>query len=660
MGVGETLELLRSRWGHAIDLALEAGQVPRSELPEAVARELRGPVAEAPDAGWLRRANIVGVNLRTIGGVWPLVPYSLTLPAVQSAIHLLPVTEPGVAASLYGPISWNVDPAIASEALAEHQPGLADAEAQLRAVVHLLHVTGRAVGMDVIPHTDRFSEIALAQPGLFEWLERRDDSIVRHGSDVTAMVEAAIVEWLVEVGTADDSPRPASARAFFDERTEATRTTALFGVPADAEGRRRRRIALVRRLHGLGLETVPATMAPPYRGLEVDPRPDGRIVDDLGMAWREFRMIEPTSMSRVFGPLTRFLLYEEGPGGDWTLDPDQARSAVWEYVVNRYAELRARFGFDFMRGDMAHVQPRPRGVATRVDDRYDILGAVAAKVRADGLPSFGFLAESFLAGPGFMAYGDEADHLEAAGADTALGDLQSVALDHPAFVQRLRWYRDLLDSRTFAPSFTVITADKDDPRFDAAFRRGNDLRFFIALFLADMPSYMSLGFEQRDPHIERAPNERYSKLYVFQLREGANATRGPYEFGQNLAQFEAIGRIRRAADDLRGELSVAEVTWLRPPDATAASALLAWTLSVPGSRSGPLVCLANLDLDDAAGPFALPVRSFDRTVDWSMLFTTVTGGRDPAPPAWNGRHWLVDGLGPGEARLYRIATGGPS
>jgi len=656
MDVGQTITLLRDRFGDAVDLALEAAADPPAELPEHVRARLLSPVALEPDGDWLKRANVVGINVRTIGDVWSVVAYALTLPAVQSAIHLLPITEPGVAASLYGQASWQVDPAIRSERLANRYPALASAEAQLRAVVHLLHVMGRTVGMDVVPHTDRFSEIALAQPDHFEWLERRGDRIVRHGAEVTTAVEERIWSWLVETGMADgafeDAVLASSPAVLFRELEERQRVGLLFGRADDSDGRRRRRIALVRVLHAAGYETVPATMGPPYRGIEVVPGAGGELVDELGLTWREFRMTEPTTMSRVFGPLARYHLYEPRQAGGWALDFHRPRTQVWRYVCQRYADLRDRIGFDFMRGDMSHVQMRSEGVAARVDDHYDLLGAVVGHVRDSGTPSFASLAESFLEAPGVMAYGAEADHLEMARADTALGDLQATAIDDPAFLRRLRWYRDLLATRSFAPSFTVMTADSDDPRFDGVYIRGNELRLFLGLFLADMPSYMSLGYEQRDVHLEPAPNEHYTKLYVFQLLRGPKATSGPYVFGTNRELFDRLSGIRVVADGLRDELARATVTWLCPPDATAGSRVMAWLLAGKPSH----ICLANLDLDNDAPPFGLPSRSLPTSLAWECLLSTAGTDLPMVAPEWNGRQWVVPGLGRGEGRVYRCTS----
>ena len=79
--------------------------------------------------------------------------------------------------SLYGPASWNLNPEFFSQELYLAEPQLDTVEKQLRAVVNILHLLGKAVGMDVIPHTDRFSEMALANPQHFEWLVRSQTEI---------------------------------------------------------------------------------------------------------------------------------------------------------------------------------------------------------------------------------------------------------------------------------------------------------------------------------------------------------------------------------------------------------------------------------------------------------------------------------------------------
>jgi hypothetical protein len=436
--------------------------------------------------------------------------------------------------------------------------------------------------------------------------------------------------------------------------SEEQRRRILFGLDEDLPGRTGRRSELVRHLHAYGFEPVPATMAPPFRGIRVDP--DKSYEDSYGLVWYDYLIIQPQSMSRVFGPLARYKLYErQDDNADWAIDFDCPRVEVWRYICEKYAEVQKRYGFDFMRGDMSHVQMRPSGVPQTIDSYYDILRAVKLHVqREEGMPYFGYLAETFLAPRNIMVYGDEVDHLEASDADTTLGDLQSNTVGTPEFLQRFRWYRDLLETRRVTPSFTVITGDKDDPRFDAFYQKGNVLRLFMALFLTDMPSYMALGFETRDIHSQPAPNEHYTKLYVFHEARGPKATKGPYRWGRNGAQFRALTQLRLYAEAIWPQIAGQRIRWLIPPDATGEAKHMAWTQR--DSSQAAFVFLANSDTHRPVHNFNLP--QIPRLPDGTKLafqFSTVRH-----PPEMDrvltdaGCGYRIAKLEPGEGRVYQV------
>lgn len=662
MPVAEALRILRARLGRRVDLALECAATappwPNAMAGEAsLPEELRSPVAGRPDGSWLKATNTVGINVRTVGSFWSVVQYALTLPAAFDSIHLLPIWEPGVVASLYGMSSWQINPEFFSAELAVACPALDTVERQLAFMVHLLHAMGRTVGMDVIPHTDRFSQIVLSHPSYFEWLRREGERIADHSADLHRLAEGAILAFLAEHGPAVPGIAfPSSAPAFFGALSEEQRLRVLFGEPRDRAGRERRRLLLVRHLNGLGLEPVPATMAPPYRGIEVDPRT--RIVDSDGNIWYDYYITRPEPMSRVFGPLARYKLYESlEDNADWALDFSRPRWEVWRYVCGHYAAVQQRYGFDFMRGDMSHVQMRPEGVPAVAGDAYDLLRAVKRTVRVEhGVSHFGYFAESFLAPRDVMGYGDEVDHLEASEADTTLGDLQSTVVGSPEFLQRLRRYHDLAAARRTVPSFTTITGDKDDPRFDGFYLAGNALRLFLALFLGDMPSYTALGFETRDPHPYPAPNEHYTKLYVFHEVDGPKATRGPYVWGRNAALFAQVTRLRLLAEQAVPLVRGRATRWLIAPDATAHHRHLAWTQA--GARPGYLF-VANTDTAAGVGPFDVPLPP---GLSGQEVLELELSTQDPAaaaePLAFSGRAYRVPGLAPAEGRAYRIRYAG--
>jgi hypothetical protein len=577
--IERVLETLERQYGSQFYTAFEANHYP-------------GPVSHALNCNWIKSANTVGINVRTLGDFWSIVPYAMTLPTAQNAIHLLPIFEPGVVSSLYGPTSWNINPEFYSPRLAQLFPHLNTVETQLSLVVRLLHLLGKAVGMDVIPHMDRFAEPVLANPSHFEWIQRHDMQIVQHHDTLYLDVRALLFEFLQKRGSVEPGLElPETAETFFEGWPENLRLRLMFGEKHQYQQRLDRRIEMVDLLYAHGYETLPATMGPPYRGIEVDPDPDAKIIDEAGRIWRDYRITRPEKFSRVFGPLARFKLYEtHNHNADWALDFHRPYTPAWQYVCDHYAAVQATFDFDFMRGDMSHVQMRPDGTPAHPDAYYDLLGAVKQFVLPQK-PYFGYFAESFLAPPGEMAYGDECDHLEASLADTTLGDLQSEPVGTPFFIRELHRYDALLRTRRFAPNFTIMTADKDDPRFDAFYLNGNETRHFIALFLTDMPSYMGLGFECRDPHPTPAPNEHYTKLYVFQVQEGAKSTKGAYVWGKNQALYAQLVRQKMLSETIGVTIKNAPARWLLAPDPQGERSIIAWTQAT----NPAYVFLANLN-----------------------------------------------------------------
>ncbi len=668
MPLRDTLAVLTRRYGEAVAIALSDEAVdldrPLAELPPAV----RSPRAAEPDSSWLRRTNMAGVNVRTVGDYGGVIKYALTLPAATDSLQLLPIWEPGVVESLYGIAGWNLNTRFFSDELYQYAPNLGSTERQLRAICNLLHVMGKSVGMDVIPHTDRFGEPALGTPDLFEWMKVRDRRIVDHSDALIDEAEEKVFVWLTERGSADDRPIPSDQRALF-ALDEAERLSLLFGAPGDLYGRTERRVDLVQRLKWFGLEPVPATMGVPFRGIEVDPDPAHTVVDDYGMEWPDLVISEPQLMSRVFSPLARYSFYERLGGDDpWALDFSRPRQHVWDYVCHHYAATRHIGNFDFMRGDMSHVQMRPAGVPDVVDEHYDILGAVKQHIaRTAGAPWFAYFAESFLPARDVFQFGEELDHLEASLADATLGDLQSTVVGDPEYLRRFRRYLDDLATRHTAPAYTVMTADKDDPRFDEFYRGGNEVRLFTALLLPDMPSYMGLGFEIRDVHWEPVENERYTKLFVFREMGESNvhpskARHGDtFIWGQNDELFERLTRIRLFAESALADIAATTTRWLIPPDATTLRGLAAWTqdeASLPATAS-PLVCVANYDLARDSGYFGLPGLP-PGTVLRPVFSTLGEGQLDERPAHHNGFFHRVEGVAPGEGRVYVLEEAGPS
>ncbi len=379
------LGVLRRRLGEPVDIALSGPaidlELPLSELPV----EVMSPRATESDPSWLKATNMVGINVRTVRDLAGVVKYAVTLPEAFDSIHLLPIWEPGVVESLYGIAGWSLNQEFFSEELQQVAPHLDTVERQLRAMSNLLHLMGKTVGMDVIPHTDRFSEATVGTPDLFEWMLVRDRTIVDHSEGLHEAVEDSVFTWLRGVGTATPLlPIPSDRAALFGA-PEAERLAVLFGDPADVTGRTGRRVDLINHLKSQGLEPVPATMGVPYRGIMVDPAAGHVTPDQYGLEWPDFVMNRPEGMSRVFSPLARFKLYGRlDDNANWEIDFTKPRPHVWEYVCGHFAHTQHVGNFDFMRGDMSHVQMRPDGVPQLIDGYYDILGAVKTHIQQTG------------------------------------------------------------------------------------------------------------------------------------------------------------------------------------------------------------------------------------------------------------------------------------
>lgn len=613
---------------------------------------MSSPVSDQKDGRWLKTCNTVGVNVRTIGSFWDVLKYGLTLPAHIRGVHLLPIWEPGVVGSLYGMASWRLNPEFFDQEVAAAFPNLRTPDAQLKVMINFLHALGKVVGMDVIPHTDRYSEMVLANPDHFEWIRRKDTFIISQREYLHEEVQGAITDWLRERGPALS---PFGMVGGLWELSEENRLKLFFGHPDDHHGRRDRRVDLVDWLYHRGLEPAPATMAPPYRGLEVDPGPEAMTVDDAGRVWRDYRIQEPQEMSRVFGPLTRYKLYgRKQDNANWEIDFGAPRHWVWTYLTEHYAEQQRQYNFDFMRGDMSHVQMRSEGVPDPVPEYYDPLRAVKERI-ARQAPYFAYFAESFLADPGYMAYGDEVEHLEASLAEVTLGNLQSLVPGGAEFYDNFGTYLDVQKNRKVTPAWTVITGDKDDPRFDHFHHHGEVARMFTGLFLGRMPLYYSLGFEQRDRHFSRAANEFYSKLYVFQETRGDKAVSGPFRWGDNFALFGDLNHLHQFAAGILPQLHPSlgfpvfpfasgrrgagaesspksEVVWWVRPAADGTESFL----FVVNFRSEPVSCTLQEGLSDFTSA--------------RLLYDSTLPPEDEAT-AMKGRLSLKDF---GEARCYRL------
>ena len=154
-------------------------------------------------------------------------------------------------------------------------------------------------------------------------------------------------------------------------------------------------------------------------------------------------------------------------------------------------------------------------------------------------------------------------------------------------------------------------------------------------------------------HNSPAPNEHYTKLYVFHETDGPKATSGPYRFGRNGNLFYNLTRIRLFAEAILPELTGAPSRFLVPPDARASQAFFAWTQT----DEPRYLFVGNADTSVAVENFNVPAgRVLPPRATLTPVFSTVEGlTEDELAAPGDGRAFKIRRLEPGEGRAYRIA-----
>jgi hypothetical protein len=170
-----------------------------------------------------------------------------------------------------------------------------------------------------------------------------------------------------------------------------------------------------------------------------------------------------------------------------------------------------------------------------------------------------------------------------------------------------------------------------------------------------MPSYVALGFETRDIHHQPAPNEHYTKLYVFQEKAGPKATAGPYRWGRNGALFHSVTRLRLYAEGIFAQIRGRSSRWLIPPDATGENKHIVWT---QGDGRADYVFVANTDAEHPIQNLNIP-HTADMAREVRLVAEFSTAGSIPESDRFLGLHgkgYKVMHLSPSEGRVYRCAT----
>ncbi|MEL6276209.1 MAG: hypothetical protein AAFU03_14000, partial [Bacteroidota bacterium] len=174
-------------------------------------------------------------------------------------------------------------------------------------------------------------------------------------------------------------------------------------------------------------------------------------------------------------------------------------------------------------------------------------------------------------------------------------------------------------------------------------------RLFTGLFLAEMPTYYSLGYAQRDIHPYPQPNELYTKLYVFYLNDGPKATQGPYQWGKNTQQFFQFQRIFQRAGVLLSQLGDG-TTWKLPPDPTGGRSHFAWMRSSGSIQYLFIVNFGQKSINNTH----LPIASEEITSVQIIFSTHELETRVDRTVAYGEMSLFLDFIGAGEGLILEI------
>ncbi|MBK8190712.1 MAG: hypothetical protein IPK79_09730 [Vampirovibrionales bacterium] len=693
MSTPQTLAILEKRLGaDVLRRALTPGESIESPLADAHARE-RQTDSSAHESGWLAKSHIVGAHPRALGSFWNVVKYAMTLSAAQNAIHLLPVFEQQLN-SLYMQNSWRIESEFFDPALAQAHPQLDTPEKQLKATINVLHAMGKAVGFDLMRSSAHYSEMMMAHPDYFPWVQLSEDlsAIARQDNrahepaqavmrgflqefgDAGAMdlqalaaIEARMARdgwWTVPADACKGPPPPPDFDLFApaSESNEEARLSALLGPVSCPQLRLARRIAILTRLKDARLFPAPVVDGPPFRPLSLAGlNKDGWPLFEVGALTQRDR----GGFSSIFGGMAPYKLYETDDAGRFQID--KPLPAVWAYLKRQAVDLQKAYGFDFIRGDMAHLDYRAAAASQNpapealTPEAYDMFSAMKQAVqRENGAPWFAFLPEAM-----FHIKPHNPDALQHARwmtSDAALGQLQGRSLEGDDFRRSLQWRNQAHAQSNLPICNGMMTADSDNSARAHLYAspRGNLARAFAGLF--SPPSYMGMGFEMKgDPAGADSASSAPVDKTAFTHPYNNGLKNKPYQWGKSAETFNGLTRMKRrleADEHALGKAFQRGVITPLDPHADPRQPVVSWVLKPDGARPEFLFAL-NTDIERPQNSARIAAGEIlDEKATFAFDFST-QAARSPrqARIQRRGRTLVLSRMGPGEGRIYRIRSG---
>lgn len=660
--------------------------------------------AKTTSPNWLQHSVIVGINPRAMGKFWNMAQYAATKSTGENAFHLLPVFKNSMD-KLYQPINWDLTTEFFDPELAQKYPQLNTPEAQLKVTINLMHLMGKTVGMDVLRHTDRGGEDVFLHPSFFEWVKIKDNHIIDRRDDLHSEAETVIKNFLKNYGDGrtltdkqENALPPTHARGmnyiaesrfitgknypqsntfFSDTDTvnlclDKERAEILFGPENFSRLRRERRVLLMNHLKAHGLFTTPVVDIPPYAPAQLG------HMDKNG--WPVFKINDAFNQKEgafqsIFGSLTPYKLFHLNPDGSH--DTSRPVKPVWDYLAQRYLAFQRAYGFDFMRGDMAHVEPRfrenHRNPQSNKAQWYDLFGYILHTIQTQGeAPYFAFLPEALMWAKDWHQ-NRPLDHIRNMNSTVALGSLQHVPLgEGHNFANDFKIHMDNGQHIGVPMASSIMTADSDDPHHQHLYgsTHKNMVRLFVGLF--HRPTYLGMGFEMKGNNWPW-PSDSQEAMAQQTTHGSMNAARGtPYQWGNNPDAYANYTRLRNLLETYKHNNDTTLEGYLQQAKAYVLeldkrdTPLMVWTLAPKNKPHAPdYVCVANTQI--FGEPYNYGLDMFTRSADaekdnlhLEAIFSSHGLPHDKLSTVEKYRtsqdyYWQrIKHIQPGECRVYRV------
>ena len=525
-------------------------------------------ISSFKNSNWLKKSKIIGVNPRALGSFINIVKYALTFN--ENAIHIMPFFETGHQGSLYVQNSWRISDEYLDKEL--FKDGFDTSKKQLKLTINLLHAMGKAVGFDVLPHVDSFSEIVFLNPKYFEWAKLNNDkSSQLFAPEIDYNKIYLEVEYEIKNFVKNRQPEHNSDidTLFKKNTSEDERHSIIFGN--DPTKWEEIRIALLHHIRSKGYETLPVVEHAPTRPITFE-----KIIKSSNHNWAQFRVKNKAKDAVILGCVTPYKWYKIDSEG--FADTSKPEDEVWDYFINKYKNIQKEFNFDFIRADMAHNQ-----ISHSSKNAENLCGREFWKELKHSIqknsPYFATLAEAFYNTYYIDGYSDMINK----DFDVVLGNLNYKFLDQD-YINHIKDFIQIYPQHfTFAPCICTFTNDADKKENNIFYQSplANEIRIFCAYFL-ELPSYMGMGYELRN--LLPKTKSEYSFNYIKKMDK-------PYKWGKNEEFLSSVFEMREIFAKIKEEISEPMIKLCNTN-----SVSLAWLYCGKNSIPQYLFCF-NLELD---------------------------------------------------------------